>query len=181
MNNQIVFFILFGILCALFGYFAYRSYTLIKAIVDHRRRKKTLPSLEVATAENVCKGGHKWDQTKLVMHPLPLDTYSVCTECGFVSNQVGDFKLNGPGLEVYKGHIVRRDARLKRWDETFKKKQEAIHFIMNSLIKNHIGLIGPDLHENIKVFEQFFRKANIELDALYSELNKLLEEDKSGG
>jgi hypothetical protein len=178
MNNQmILFFAIMWALMAAFGIFGYLTYFRIKEIIDHRRRKKTLPYLEDVTPENICKGPHTWDETKLMMYPLPTDTYRVCTDCGFVSTAEGEHKLNGPGLEVYKGQIVRRDARLKQIAEVEKRKFQMLQDVKYRLVRSYWDKFGIEPNANAQLLSNFFDKALLEAENAYTvaarELSKL--------
>ncbi len=176
-NQMILFFVIMWVLMAAFGIFGYITYFRIKEILDHRRRKKTLPYLEEATEENICKGPHKWDETKLMMYPLPTDTYNVCTECGFVATGEGEHKLNGPALEVLRGHIVRRDARMKQIAEVEKRKFEMLRDIKHKLVKSYWDKFGIEPNANAQLLYNFFDKALLEAENAYTiaakELSKL--------
>lgn len=171
---MILFFIIMWVLMAAFGVFGYLSYYRIKEIIDHRRRKKTLPYLEDITPENICKGPHTWDETKLMMYPLPTDTYTVCTDCGFVSTAEGEHKLNGPALEIYKGHLVRRDARLKLITEIERKKHDLLQDAKFKLVKANWDKFGIDPSVNAQILSNFFEKTLIEVGSVYAVLNKEL-------
>lgn len=83
-----------------------------------------------------------------------------------------DYKLNKPALEVYKNNLKIREENKAKWDRILLKKQAETQKIMNQMIKSHVAEFSGDLHANIKVLEQFFRKSTIELENLYSTLNK---------
>lgn len=171
------------ILAMFTGVAVYKAGLMFQYTKDLKRRAKDYPSvLKVKDPESeLCKGPHKWDRIKLALGNLPVDTYMVCTECGYISHEGSDHRLNGPGLEVYRNNLKRREERIKRWEAAFKQKQEESHNIMNRLIKTHVGELNDDLQHNIEVLQQFFRKANIELDSLYSTLNKKLDEEDNRG
>lgn len=174
MTNQMVFFIIYGVLCGLAGVFAYRVHNLIFAYYELRRRRKIYPYVVTAVDEQLCKGPHKWDQITLALGEF-TGPYTVCTECGYVSSERNRM-LNAAALEVYKSSLKRRNERLARWEVAFKKKQEASHQLMNDLIKGHVALLGTDMQSNIEVLQQFFRKSNLELDSLNCKFNKSLDD-----
>lgn len=178
MNNQmILFFAIMWALMAAFGVFAYLTYRRIKDIIDYRRRRKTLPCLETAEQHLLCKGPHTWDETKLMMYPLPTDTYKVCKDCGFISAAGGEHKLNGPAIEVYKGQIVRRDARLKQIAEIEKRKLQMLQDVKHKLVKSYWDKFGIEPNTNAQLLYNFFDKALLEAENTYTitakELSKL--------
>ena len=180
MNNSLLDFILF-ILVMFVGAIAYRTFLIFKAYIDTKRQRKLYPSVIIANDKDLCKSPHKWDRIKLALGDLPVDTYTVCTECGFISHPGSKHRLNSPGLEVYKNNIKRREERVKRWEHAFMLKQKGSNDIMNTLIKSHVGQLTSDLQNNIEVLQQFFRKANLELDSLYQTLNKKVDEEDNHG
>jgi hypothetical protein len=169
------------VLMALSGVFAYRSFFVVKGYLETRRRRKLFPSLESAKQELLCKEPHTWDRIKLIMTPLSPGLYTVCTTCGFVSADGGSFKLNGPALEVYKNELKSRlDAKL-RWDQIERLRQERLENAMNKLIKDQVqtqDFTNTDLTVRIELLKDFFRKTHLEIEVIYSELNKELN---SGG
>jgi hypothetical protein len=180
MNNDInVMLGIMWILMALSGIAAYRSFIVVKAYIGMMRRRQKYPSVAKANPLTLCSGGHKWDSVKLVLANLPVDTYKVCTDCGFVSG-VENYQLNGPGLEVYKNTVKLRNERKAKWDATVLKKQRETQDIMNKLIRAHVADLTNDLHKNIEVLQQFFRKSNLEMESLYEKLNHDLDEDGHG-
>lgn len=185
MNNQIVFFILFGLLCSLAGYFAFRTYSLVLSIIEVKRRRRELPYLEMARQELLCKGPHSYDRMRLAMAPLPIETYLICKDCGFISNDEGSFKLNKPALEVYHNNLKIRDRQAEIDLMLLRKKQEKLDLLMNKMIK---GLLeDPDFYRHddinfrIQVLQQFFRKSAIEIESMYASLKKDLDEAERGG
>jgi hypothetical protein len=179
MTNQMVFFLLFGVLCAAAGIFGYRVNNLLVAYLEIKRQRKVYPYVVDAVDEQLCKGPHKWDQITLALGQY-TGPYTVCTECGYVSSEKNRM-LNAPGLEVYKNNLKRRADREARWAAAYRTKNEMTHQLMNELIRSHVSLLGTDMQSNIEVMQQFFRKSNIELDSLYSRLNKSLDEDEKRG
>ena len=171
MNNELLFFLLFGILCSASGFVVYKIYLLITAIRESKRRRREYPSLEEATADNTCKGPHSYDRIKLLMPPLPFGEYLVCKDCGFVSNDEGDYKLNGPALTVYLNNLKLIEERKLKQQALMFKKQQDLDVLMNDLIKRNIESFDGDLHKNIESLKQFFRKSIIEVDSLYAKLN----------
>lgn len=176
MNNGLE--ILPIVVLAMFtGVAVYKAFLAVQATRELKRRSEMYPSVLKAKDGDLCKGPHKWDRVKLALGSLPVDDYMVCTECGYISREGSNYRLNGPGLEVYKNNLKRREARIKRYEQAHMAKQDQSHAIMNSLIKSHVGQLNDNLQNNIEVLQQFFRKANMELDSLYSSLNKKLDED----
>jgi hypothetical protein len=180
MNNpDVVTFLMFTwFLMGLSGVFLYKSIQAIFAFKEMLRRRKEYPYVERATDQRMCKGPHKWDQTKLALGALPTGKYTVCTECGYVSGQ--NVMLNAPGMEVYRNNIKIRDERRDKWNKLFQVKQQRTDEIMRQQIKACVADLGSDLHKNIEVLEQFFRKSNIELESLYSKLNKEYYDEENG-
>lgn len=176
MNNELE--LLPIVILAMFtGVAVYKAVLTVKAARELKRRSEQYPSVLEIKDGDLCKGPHKWDRIKLALGNLPVDAYTVCTECGFISHEGSNYRLNEPGLEVYRNNLKRREERLKRWEAAFRLKQEESHNIMNRLIKSHVRELNDDLHNNIEVLQQFFRKANLELDSLYTSLNKKMDED----
>ena len=99
MNNDVMTMLtLMWILMAISGIFAYKSFQAVMAFREILRRRKEYPYIESAHQDLLCKGPHKWDQMKLALAHLPVDVYTVCTECGFISGEGMDYKLNKPAL-----------------------------------------------------------------------------------
>lgn len=182
MNNDLMTMLyILWILMAASGIFAYKSYLAIKNWLNVRRQRKVYPSIEPATDDNVCKGPHKWDKTIVSISPLPVSLYNVCLDCGYVSCEDYSVKLNGPGLEVYRNNVKRRDERRARQQKVFTKKQQETDQIMYKMIRMHVEQLGNDVHKNSEVLQQFFRRSNIELESLFIQLNKELEEEEKRG
>lgn len=170
MNNETIFFLIYGILCAVFGFASKYLYGLITGIMDHYEKRRTLPCLVEASADTVCKGPHSWNKAKLVFPELPVDTYSVCTDCGYIAaeDEYGfSYQLNKPGLEVYNNNIKLKAEDDQKIQTAFKAYQAKTQEIMNAQIRAHVGLLGTDLQTNIEVLQQFFRKSDLELKSLY--------------
>lgn len=181
MNNDLqTMLFMTWILMAASGVFAYKSYLAVTAWFEVRRRRKEYASLEQATEENMCKGPHTWDTIKLALAGLPVDRYMVCKECGFVSTE-GSVKLNGPALEIYKNELRIRQERLDRYNAVTQKKNDEVQKLMNVMVRRCIESFDGDLHKNAEALQQFYRKTVMELDSLYSKLNKELDEEERRG
>jgi len=176
MNNEFIFFLMYGVLCGLFGYFAFRVKILIKVILETRRRRKTLPYLEMAHQHLLCKGPHTYSETTLAMAPLPTGDYLVCSECGFVSNGEGSFKLNGPAIEVFRNNISRKKEREARALIAMATRQRLMDDAMNGLVKRYVEKFGVDLHTNAEELKQFFRHAVIEIDDVRFKVDKITKD-----
>lgn len=159
------------------AYTAQRIYKLVTGYFEVERRRKIYPYFEEAYDEALCKGPHKWDKTKLIMPPLPMETYMVCTECGYISGAGGGYKINAPALEVYRAHIVRRDERFKKNQDLIKQKQQAIDEAMNRLIKLHVVKFEGSINDNTEILQKFFRMATLEVESIYVTLGKQIDED----
>lgn len=168
------------LMMALSGVFIYRIICIVASGLDARRKRKMYPGVQIARKELLCKGPHSWDKTKLAIDGLPVESYTVCKDCGLISSSEFNYKLNPPGLEVYQNNLKRRVERQARWDATFKKKQEVTNLLMNNLIKENITKFDGDTQKNIENLQQFFRKSVIEIDSLYTVLNKEFEENGDG-
>lgn len=164
------------LLMAASGVFLYKTCLAITVWLDFRRQQKDYPGIGPADESKLCKEPHVWNSIKLAISDLPVDKYRVCIECGLVAHPGSPVVLNGPGMQVYLNNIKRRAERDARWNEAFKLKQDGMREIMNASIKSHVGLLSDDLSANVKVLESFFHKTNLELDSLYSSLNKTLDE-----
>lgn len=147
-------------------------YRLLKAYRKVSRRRKELPYLEKATADNCCKGPHNYDESKLVMEPLPPGDYLVCKDCGFVSNSVGDYKLNGPALEVFLNNIKLRKDREAQALISMIEKQRLMDEAMNSVVRRSIQKFDGDLSKNSAELQQFFRLCVIEIEDVIHKTNK---------
>lgn len=181
MNNlEMQFFMLFGLLCVLAGVFGGRIHTLIVGILEMKRRRKVFPYLEKATEGNSCKGPHSYDRSKLAMPPLPVGEYLVCKDCGFVSNDVGSYRLNAPAQEVFHNNLKLRERAIQIDAELERRKRDRIHALMNQLIKANIEKFDGDMHKNIPELQQFFRKTAMELESVYAGLKKDLDELERG-
>jgi hypothetical protein len=181
MNNETSFFILFGVICAAAGYFAWKVQFYVKAYFKVKQRKVEFPYVESAHQELLCKGPHSYERTKLALGPLPTGDYLVCKDCGFIANEGGDYKLNKPALEVLHNNIKRRDRQIQIHNELLLKKQQMMDQVMNSLIKSRIEKFDGDLHKNIPELQQFFRLAAIEVESLYVTLKKDLDDLENRG
>lgn len=178
MSDQELFLLIFGVLCAAAGVVARRAYEAIAYIVDYRKKLKTHPGLIAATADNVCKVNHKWDKVRLALAGLPVDTYTVCTECGYVvamTEDDEDFKLNEPALELYRETLKQQKEEDVKYMNRLKRRQDKLQEIMNSQIRAHVGQLTDDLQKNIEVMQQFFRKSTIEVESLLVSLKKETE------
>lgn len=158
------------------GVFLYKACLAITVWLEFRRQQKNYPGVGPADKSKLCKEPHVWNSIKLAIADLPVDKYRVCVECGLIAHPGSPVTLNKPGMDVYLNNIRRRAARDAQWNEAFKKKQDGMRDIMNAAIKSHVPLLGTDLGSNVKVLESFFHKSNLELDSLYSSLNKTLDE-----
>lgn len=167
---------LMWILMAASGVFLYKACLAVTVWLEFRRQKRDYPGVGPADKSKLCKETHVWNSIKLAIADLPVDRYRVCVECGLIAHPGSPVTLNKPGMEVYLNNIKRTAERNARWNEAFKKKQDGMREIMNETIKSHVGLLTDDLSANVKVLESFFHKSNIELDVLYSSLNKTLDE-----
>lgn len=180
MNNEMMFFLLYGLLCGVAGMFWGRVQTLIKAYFDMKRRKIEYASLEEAKTELICKGPHSYDRIKLAMAELPVDEYLVCKDCGFVSNSEGSYKLNGPALEIYHAELNRRTKAIEIDAELRRRKQERIDQLMNVLVRANIEKFDGDLSKNSYELQQFYRKTALELESVYAGLKKDLDDLERG-
>lgn len=179
MTNQELFFLIFGLLCAVSGYFANRINLLITGLIEIKRRQKVYPYIEFAHKDGICKGLHVWREATLALGPV-TGKHDVCAECGFVSGFDGNYKLNAPALEVFKAYLKKQFDRKILQERAFARKQSESTEIMNELIRTHAGKLSEDLGKNIEVMQQFFRKSNIELDSLYTDLSKILSDESNG-
>lgn len=158
------------VMMALSGVFAYRSFFLIKGFIEMKRRQKQYPYLEKATTENMCKGPHAWDRAKLVMAQLPVGHYRICKDCGYVSTEEGEYKLNAPGIEVYRNAIKLREEAKAKQEALLKAKQTTLDEIMSRLVKGNVQSFDGDLHKNGAALQQFFRKTVMEIESMYTKL-----------
>lgn len=181
MNNDVGMMLgLMWVLMASSGIFLYKSVMVVQAYLETKRRRKIFASLEKATVENTCKGNHKWDDAKLALAGLEPGSYKVCVDCGQVAKGGSLRKLNGPAMEIYKNNIRLRGERQVKYKDLAQKRQQVTDEVMNRLVRAHVGELQGDLHANIAVLQQFFRKSSIEMEALYMDLHKDLEEIDRG-
>lgn len=176
MNNLEELMYVTWLLMALTGIFAYRGVLAINDFVTLQRRRRQYASLVPATKENICQGPHKWDTIKLALNGLPVDRYMVCLECGSVATQEASVKLNPPGLEMYRNEVRLRKENDVSFTEMVRRRQEELDRIMNIMVQHHY----TD-RLDIELLQQFFRKTVIEVDSLYTRLNKELDEEEKRG
>lgn len=163
-------------LMALSGIFIYKAFLAITGAIADRRRRKEYASLNNATKDTICKGPHTWNTIKLAMAGLPTDQYMVCSDCGFVSTDLGFVQLNKPALEIYRNELRLREQRKTTSEWMKQRKQEELDRIMNIMVQHHY----TD-RLDVELLQQFFRKTVIEIDSLYDRLLDELEEKEKRG
>ncbi len=177
MSNEIMGMLgYFWFLSFLSGIFTVTSYQRVRELLQSRRRKKQYPYLESAHENLLCKGPHSWDRMKLAMPPLPIGMYTICKDCGLISTDDHNFKLNKPAMEVFKNNIKIRDEALALSARINKKKDDLIEELRLKMLKDFSpsGIIEP-------VLDKFFNKTVSNLDGLYEKLNKELDSEKNRG
>lgn len=170
---------LMWVLMATSGIFLYRSAMVIQAYLETRRRRKAYPSM-VKVDHTACKDVHKWDEIQLALAGIEPGYYKVCTICGQIAKSGSPRKLNGPGMEVYKNQLKRRKEAREKLLAAKTKHQQRTTDVMLRMIRDHARSLGTDNATNVEVLQQFFRKSSIELESLYVELHKEVEEIERG-
>ena len=176
MSKEMMFFLLYGVLCGAFGVFANRLYLLGTAYFKMKESRKVFPYLEAVTKNNICSGPHEYDRITLAFAAIPTGEYLVCKCCGFVSTARGQYKLNAPAMEVYKNELDRRSKAIKAVFEQNKLKNEMMHEAMNRLIKGSVANFEGPMQSNIEELQQFFRKTQMEIESI----NETLKKDVDG-
>lgn len=173
---------LFWFISMLTGIFFFRSFVAAKYMRDTIRNKKLFPSLEDATDDNTCKGPHSWHSIKLALTGLPVGQYLVCQDCGYV-NQDGEdrLKVNAAGLEVLRNDKAKKDKLTRVYNETQLKRQQKIDALMVKMVRGNVQNFDGDIHKNGRALQEFFKKTVLEIDAVYTELNKQLDEEEGRG
>lgn len=181
MNNDVATLLgIMWVLMAASGIFLYKSVLVIGAYLTTRRRRREYPSMVAVDPKTACKEVHTWDEIKLALAGLEPGYYKVCTTCGQIAKGGSLRKLNGPGMEVYKNQLKRRRENQAKLDAVKLKRQQMTNDIMLKMIRDHARSLDGDNANNVEVLQQFFRKSSIELESMYIELHKDIEEIERG-
>lgn len=126
-------------------------------LISSYRRSKNFPSLETLSDQylemNITCKPHFWERITLAMRGLDPGKYIVCSSCGLVSGT--HFRLNGPGLEVFKNSLKLNADNLLKDQREENRIQEILNRDFDLWTKTFIHQFGKDPDKNLKLLEEF--------------------------